>query len=62
MWWQKRRAQNNELRAAEATFLLIEFFGENVSFLAGTYRFCYRTRKRSFQGPSLVILRGSTIV
>ncbi len=62
MWWDKKRAQNNEWRVAEATLLLIGFLGGAVGLLAGMYRFRHKTGKRSFQAASLLALLGSTVV
>lgn len=62
MWWDKKRAQNNEWRVAEATLLLIGLLGGAVGLLAGMFRFRHKTRKRRFQAASLLALFSSVIV
>jgi uncharacterized membrane protein YsdA (DUF1294 family) len=62
MWWDKKRAENNEWRVAEATLLLIGLMGGAVGLLAGTFRFRHKTRKRSFRAASLLALLSSLII
>jgi len=54
MWWDKRKASQNEWRIAEATLHILGMLGGAIGIFGGMYKFHHKTRKRSFQALAIV--------
>jgi uncharacterized membrane protein YsdA (DUF1294 family) len=53
MWWDKRKAIQNEWRIAEATLYILGIIGGAVGIFGGMYKLRHKTKKRSFQGMAI---------
>jgi len=53
MWWDKKKAVQNEWRVAEATLYVLAIIGGAVGILGGMYKLRHKTKKRSFLGVAV---------
>jgi uncharacterized membrane protein YsdA (DUF1294 family) len=49
MWWDKRKARQQDWRVSEGTLYILTFIGGVIGIIAGMYKFRHKTQKRSFQ-------------
>jgi uncharacterized membrane protein YsdA (DUF1294 family) len=62
MWWDKRKASQNEWRVAEATLYILGFLGGALGIIGGMFRLRHKTQKRSFQVISFLGLIVSLVI
>jgi uncharacterized membrane protein YsdA (DUF1294 family) len=62
MWWDKRKAERNEWRVAEATLYILGIMGGAVGIFGGMYRFRHKTQKKSFRAIAIIGLITSLII
>ncbi len=62
MWWDKRKASQNEWRVAEATLYILGLLGGAIGMIGGMFRFRHKTQKRSFQVVAVIGLVVSLII
>ena len=62
MWWDKRKASQNEWRVAEAVLHLLGIIGGAIGIFSGMYKFRHKTRKRSFQVIAIIGLIVSLLI
>lgn len=64
MFWDKRKAKNNEMRIPEKTLMLTALIGGSIGMLTGMYTFHHKTQKSKFKYgvPFILILQIILIV
>jgi uncharacterized membrane protein YsdA (DUF1294 family) len=62
MWWDKRKARQNEWRIAEASLHILGLIGGSLGLFIGMFRFRHKTQKTSFKAVAVVGLIVSLII
>lgn len=63
MWYDKKKAQNNEWRISENALFLFALFLGGIGIYSGMYKFRHKTKHLKFtvRIPVVIILNGFTI-
>ena len=54
MWWDKRKARQQDWRVSEGALYILAFIGGAIGIIAGMYKFRHKTQKRSFQAVAFI--------